>query len=177
MKYALVFIAAVLMASCSPSKRYYTSEIDRKAAWTGEELKKIQFFISGDIVLWRDVSGSEASITKGKIRMVNGRKVEEIVIKKGTPGMYLFSPEKDHYAIGFDAADDNKYLVFGPARQVNGRYVLLAKEWGRNGGKVTYGDKVYQTGSESAYAFLLVDMDHRSKTKVTSENATGRKVQ
>ncbi len=109
--------------------------------------------------------------------MVDGREVEEIVIKKGTPGAFLFSPQKNHYAVSFDNNDDSKYLIFGPSEKVNGRYVLLAKDWDRRFGKVTYGDKVYKTTNESAFAYLMVDVDKTRRTKVSTTKAPGRKVE
>ena len=108
--------------------------------------------------------------------MVDGREVEEIIIKKGTPGAYLFSPQKNHLAIGFEGNDDSKYLIFGPSEKVNGRFVLLAKDWDRRYGKVTYGNNVYRTTSESAFAYLMADMHKTKSTKVSSTKASGRKV-
>lgn len=176
MRLPVFIFFTLLLASCSPSLKYYTSELDRKAGWSESELRKIQFYISDDIVLWRDISKGETEVIKGKIKMVDGRRVEEVVIKRGTPGTYLFTTGKEHYAIGFDSTDDNKYLIFGPSDQVNGRYVLLAREWGARRGKVTYGEKIYETAANSAYSYLLVDVDRKAKTKVSSESPGGRKV-
>ncbi len=174
----VVFSLVVLfLSSCAPSLKYYTKEIHDDSRWSDSELGKIQFYLSNDIFLWRDVNRGESVITNGKIKMVDGREVEEIVIKKGTPGAFLFSPQKNHYAVSFDNNDDSKYLIFGPSEKVNGRYVLLAKDWDRRFGKVTYGDKVYKTTNESAFAYLMVDVDKTRRTKVNTTKAPGRKVE
>jgi len=174
----VVFSLVVLfLTSCAPSLKYYTKEIHDDSRWSDSELGKIQFYLSNDIFLWRDVNRGESVITNGKIKMVDGREVEEIVIKKGTPGAFLFSPQKNHYAVSFDNNDDSKYLIFGPSEKVNGRYVLLAKDWDRRFGKVTYGDKVYKTTNESAFAYLMVDVDKTRRTKVSTTKAPGRKVE
>ena len=174
----VVFSLVVLfLASCAPSLKYYTKEIHDDSRWSDSELGKIQFYLSNDIFLWRDVNRGESVITNGKIKMVDGREVEEIVIKKGTPGAFLFSPQKNHYAVSFDNNDDSKYLIFGPSEKVNGRYVLLAKDWDRRFGKVTYGDKVYKTTNESAFAYLMVDGGRTRRTKVSTTKALGRKVE
>lgn len=174
----VVFSLVVLfLASCAPSLKYYTKEIHDDSRWSDSELGKIQFYLSNDIFLWRDVNRGESVITNGKIKMVDGREVEEIVIKKGTPGAFLFSPQKNHYAVSFDNNDDSKYLIFGPSEKVNGRYVLLAKDWDRRFGKVTYGDKVYKTTNESAFTYLMVDVDKTRRTKVSTTKAPGRKVE
>jgi hypothetical protein len=173
---ALAFVF-LFLASCAPTLKYYTKDIHDDSRWSDSELSKIQFYISNDIFLWRDISKGESVITNGKIKMVDGREVEEVIIKKGTPGVFLFSPQKNQYAISFDANDDTKYLIFGPSEKVNGRYVLLAKDWDRRFGKVTYGDKVYRTTNESAFAYLMVNVDKIRSTKVSSTKASGRKVE
>ncbi len=162
--------------SCAPSLKYYTKDLHDDFRWSDSELKKIQFYVSGDIVLWRDVTKGESVISNGKIKMVDGREVEEVIIKRGTKGAFLFSPQKNHYAIGFDATDDTKYLVFGPSEKVNNRYVLLAKDWDKRFGKVTYGDRSYRTSAESAFVYLMVDIDKTSRTKVSSDRPAGRDV-
>lgn len=172
---ALSFII-LFLTSCAPALKYYTKDIHDDSRWSDSELSKIQFYISNDIFLWRDISKGESVITNGKIKMVDGREVEEVIIKNGTPGAFLFSPQKNHYAIGFDANDDTKFLIFGPSEKVNGRYVLLAKDWDRRFGKVTYGDKVYRTTNESAFAYLMVNVDKTRSIKVSSTKASGRKV-
>lgn len=173
----LIFTFLILsIYSCAPSLDFYTKNIHDSNNWTDSELGKIQFYISNDIVLWRDVSQGDSKISEGKIKMVEGRKVEEVIISRGTPGAFVFSPQSKQYAISFDAQDDSKYLIFGPSDKVNGRYVLLAKEWDRRYGKVTYGNKVFSTSAESAFAYLMVDLRKSKITKVNRESPSGRRV-
>lgn len=176
MRVFIYFLVLVGLASCAPTYSYYTRDIHESANWDDAALSRVQFYISNDIVLWRDITKGESVVTNGKIKMVNGREVEEVVIKRGTPGVYLFSPQKKQYAISFDPNDDSKYLIFGPSVKVGERYVLLAKEWDRRFGKVTYGDQVYRTSAESAFAYLMVDISKTKSTRVTSERPSGRKV-
>jgi hypothetical protein len=174
---SLVFLATLFsFVSCAPSLSFYTKDIHETTQLDDSDLSKIQFYISDDILLWRDITKGESVIADGKIKMVEGREVEEIIIRKGTPGVYIFSPQNKQHAISFDPTDDNKFLIFGPSEKVNNRYVLLAKEWGKRYGKVTYGGKVYHTSSNSAYAYLMVDLSKSKGTKIKSEKPSGRKV-
>jgi hypothetical protein len=177
MRPVAISLIMILITSCAPSLRYYTKDLQDDSRWTDSALKKIQFYVSGDIFLWRDVTRGESVISNGKIKIIDGREVEEVVIKKGTPGIFLFSPKSNHYAISFDAKDKSAFLVFGPSEKVNNRYVLLAKEWATNYGKVTYGDKMYHTGAESAYVYLMVNVDRSGRTTVSRSAAGGRKVE
>jgi len=143
--------------------------------WDNDEIKRIQFYLSEDVILWRKLSDEDSRITKGKIRIENDSEVEEIIIKKNTPGVVLFIPKRNNFAVSFDNVEKN-YLMFGPNPKNKDKYVLLAKDWDRRKGKVTYGNQIYNTNSESAFAGLLVDIKKAKNTKYTSKTATGRRI-
>lgn len=172
---AMILAVFMTMTSCSKSLTPFTKEVYDEYGFSTEELKGIQFYLSRDIVLQREVSKSESKVTEGKIRLVNGRKVEEVVFKKGTPGVCVLEPKTERLAISFEA-EDHKFLMFGPNQKMNNRFVLLGKKWNRGLGKVTYDGKVYDTTSESAYSSLLVDLRHATRELRKSETAEGRRV-
>ncbi|MFZ1750928.1 MAG: hypothetical protein WAU01_12080 [Saprospiraceae bacterium] len=176
MKPIISTVLLLSMLSCAPSLRYYTKDIQQNARWSDQELKKIQFYVSNDIVLWRSSNKGSSSVDDGKISISKDKEAEEIVIRRGTKGVFVFSPQKNHYAISFDPKDENNFLVFGPSDQVNDRYVLLAKEWNNRTGKVTYGERVYNTPAESAFAFLMVDIKESRRSVVKTNQPSGRSV-
>jgi len=55
-------------------------------------------------------------------------------------------------------------------------YALLASEWKRNSGQVTYDGKKWSVTSDDAYATLLVDMRKIDKVSVNSRVAKGRPI-
>lgn len=175
-KWLLIFSVGLLMlSSCSKKLFYFTEEMKESNRWSEREIKRIQFYLSEDIVLVRSRRGSSSNIEDGKIKIKDKNKVEQIKFKKGTPGTALFLPKEDRIAISFEAGND-KYLMFGPNRKAKGRFVLLAKDWDRNIGKISYDGKVYETTSESAYAALLVQMSGDGDVTYKSRSAEGRKV-
>jgi hypothetical protein len=176
MRYLIFAVCILMIPACSQNLYYYTKAIHNDGRWSEAELKKIQFYVSNDIILWKQAQKGSSQVVDGKIKILKGKEVEEVVIKKGTPGVYVFSPQKNHYAISFDPKNDQKFLVFGPSEKTNGRYVLLAKEWDRDLGKVSYGNETYQTSAESAFVNLMVDMSKTKNTKIKSSNPSGRKV-
>lgn len=176
MKYLFFALISIGLISCSSSRLTpFTSKIYQENDWSGDELSSIQFYLSDDIVLWREAGKSDASIDNGKIRMVDGRRIEEVIFKEGTPGTVLFSPKYGHFAIGFEENEEN-FLMFGPSKKVGGRYVLLAKEWKKGKGKISYGGKVWNTYNESAFSTLLVDLKARKKTEYRSKTVGGRRI-
>lgn len=169
------FLGIFLLSSCGPTLKPFTQSMYEEYEWSERDLQNVQFYLSHDIVLTRKATGHETSIKEGKIRVKEGKKIEKVLIKRGTPGVLVFMPKKNRFAISFDH-DDDKYLMFGPDRKANGRFVLLAKDWKRNVGEMTYNNETYYTTSESALAHLLVDIKAAAKVKYSREQATGRKV-
>ncbi len=179
MKYSKIFLAsmacAFIISSCSPTLRPFTDDVYYEFGDSKEKLSKIQFYLSNDIVLYRDYGGKQSSIENGKIRIIDGRKIEEVIFKKGTPGVFVFSPKQERIAVSFEEGE-GRYLMFGPNDKVGGRFVLLAKEWKKRRGKVTYANETWNTTDASAYANLLVDLDKARRTKVSKTTVKGRKI-
>jgi len=179
MQYPKIFLVSIvcafILSSCSPTLRPFTDDIYNEFGHSKEKLSKIQFYLSNDIVLYRDFGGKKSSIENGKIRIIDGREIEEVVFKKGTPGVFVFTPKQNRIAISFEEGE-GKYLIFGPNDKVGGRFVLLAKEWKKKRGKVTYANETWNTTNASAYANLMVDLDKARRTKVSKKTVKGRKI-
>lgn len=169
-------MALFVITSCSKNLTPMTEGMVREMDWNDEEFKRIQFYLSDDIVLRREARSGDASIREGKIKVRNGRKVEEIIFEKGTPGVFVFSPNGENVAISFEEGGDERYLMFGPNPKFKDRYVLLAKDWSRSNGKITYDGNVYSTSTQSAFAALMVDLERARNSTVKSRRAKGRTV-
>ncbi len=171
----LVLLGFFTLNSCSSRLSHFTQDLYKEQNWTEEDLKKIQFYVSKDIKLKRQLTGGSSEIVSGKIKVENGRKVEVVVIPKGTPGVFVFSPKEERLGISFEDSD-KRFLMFGPSPRNNDRFVLLASDWKRSGGDVTYDGKTWRVDEDAAYAALLVDLRKYQKTDVEARTAKGRKV-
>jgi len=163
--------------SCSPTLSPFTERLVEENRWSERDLKKIQFYLSEDIVLTRELGGSASEIISGEIKMINGRRVEQVIMKKGTAGVLMFSPKQERMAVSFEEGGDERYLMFGSNSKAKGHYLLLAKEWNRRIGKVTYEGKLYRVQGKSAYAGLMVDLKRLNKTIYDARRASGRTVE
>jgi hypothetical protein len=170
-------LIACLGTSCSPILHPFTANTLRDVSNSDDNLKKIQFYLSEDVVIYRDATHAKGDIIAGKIKIVQGREVEEVRIRRGTPGVFLFRVKDDKFAVSFDEGNDKRYLTFGPNPKRGGTYVLLATDWQDRQGKVHYDEKVYWAAGASAFAALMVDLDKVRRTETLSRVAGGRKVQ
>ena len=77
----LIFLSFIFLGliACSPTLTPFSQKLYDDQKWSLEELQKIQFYLSDDIVLYRKVASGETTIKNGKIKMVNGEKIEEIL--------------------------------------------------------------------------------------------------
>jgi hypothetical protein len=173
---SILLIGLVFTLTSCQSYQMLTQDMVDQYNWSEGELKQIQFYSSEDIVLRQVQRGKKTSIEDGEVNVQTGKEVREIVIKKGTQGVMLFQPSKNQIAVSFDAEDDSKFLIFGPNPKADGRYLLLASQWDKRKGKVTYGNTKYYVDANRLLSGLLIDIKRQDTTKFNSKQAKGRKV-
>lgn len=169
-------VLVLLLSSCGPTLSPFTQQLYEENNWTKSELQRIQFYLSNDIVLYRELEGGKSEIVQGEIKIVNGRKREQITFQRGTPGVFMFSPKTNRFAVSFEDGGDERFLVFGPNPNAGNRYVLLASDWNRRQGVVTYAGQKWAVDSDAAYTALMVDLDRLQRTDVNTRVASGRRV-
>jgi hypothetical protein len=162
---------------CGPTLMPFTQKLYEENRWSDAELKNIQFYVSRDIILWREATEGSSKIAQGKIKVVKGRRVEELRIRRGTPGVFIFSPKDNRFAVSFESDSDQRYLMFGPNPKRQNTYVLLASDWKGTTGSITYDNTTYYTDANSGMAALLVDLDRNVRTSYKSRVAKGRTIE
>ena len=173
MKYTFSFLLALMLFGCA-SKKPYTQEIQQNLKLTETELKQIQFYISDDIILNRAEREGKMETSGGEVILKDDQKVEQVIIKAGTPGVVEKVISNDKIAVAFEEGD-SKFLVFG-STGVKGSFKLLAEEWKNGRGKVKYGKDVYITSRGSGEAILKIKIKNLNSYKKEQHIAKGKKV-
>jgi hypothetical protein len=179
----LIFLSAILFTSCSTSRMYLTVETRQQIEKANITLNQLQFYNSEEIVLIRQLSKEDIGVDKGKIKIENGKQVEEVIIPRNTPGVCELFDEKT-LKISFETGD-GKQIPFLVERR-NGvvaegsNFKIGAKEWvtterGNKVGKVDYDGKVF-TLIRGFNSRLLVDKDMLNKVDRDTRVAKGRKL-
>jgi len=173
-KYIAFALLVIGVSSCGPKLRPFTDRMYVNSGFSENELKRIQFYVSNDIVLQRRIDGSKARIESGKIKVIDGAQYEEVIIRRNTPGVFSFQADGEDIAVSFEGKPSVNYLIFGPSRRRNGEYVLRAAKWERDYGVITYMGTQYTTPASSAFASLMVDVrgNNRSTTRVRRASGT-----
>ena len=55
---------------CGPTLMPFTQKLYEENRWSDAELKNIQFYVSRDIILWREATEGSSKIAQGKIKLV-----------------------------------------------------------------------------------------------------------
>ena len=169
-------LAVLLLVACSPRLTTLDSAVKQQNDWTEQELSRIQFYLSKDLVLTRERSSGSTAIVEGRVRVKDGRNVEELVFERGTPGVVLFQTAEGQLALGFDSRRDDRFLMFGPNPRRGNEYTLLAKSAGRYSGTVTYDKKEWNVSVANADVHLLFDMRRSGRTKRRTQSVGGRRL-
>ena len=176
----LFTIVTVALTSCS-QKVYFTKETKEKLEAKGVDLKKIQYYNSETVVLLREIKEEEIKVAEGKVRIENGKNVEEIIIKRNTPGVFSEANTGNTMMVQFEKGN-NKILPFISSKDYSGRkniYELGSLDVVNSGGNrlavVNYDDKKYSIvyGNNAA---LLIDKSVLVKEERKTRVAEGVKV-
>jgi hypothetical protein len=171
----LVAILALTLGSCK-NLVPYSDALKTKYNLSDDQLKHVQFYVSDPIVLQRKItSANSTEVTAGKIKVINGEQVEEVIVPPGTKGV-LVKNNEGKLEISFEKGDDY-FLRFGSNPGRNNAFVLLASDWKGKVGVVTYAGNKYTTSPESADALLLIDIHKIQKYQKDERVAKGRKAQ
>ena len=175
MRKTILFVALIAFLSSCKNLVPYTDAMKNKYGWTDEQIRRIQFYVSHDIVLHREMTKGSTDIVQGKIKTIHGSKVDEVIIPAGTKGIVTDIPNNKKLLVSFEVSDDN-YLSFGVNPNASDRFVLLASDWKNEMGKVHYAGNEYYTDPDSKYASLLVDLRKIENMEVKQHVAKGRTV-
>ena len=170
----LFFVAGFLFTSCA-SKLPFTQDARKKYNMSDAILKKVQFYNSRDIILYRANSEAGLAIENGEVVVSSSNNEDQVIIKAGTQGAFVQSLGSDKISVRFELGD-GKYLLFGGEGNYKGRYTLLYKAEGNGKGSVTYHSEKYLIKPESASAYLEFKLKKLNSYKRESRVATGVKV-
>ena len=135
----------------------------------GIDLSKIQYYNSKSIILKRVVSSKETEILSGTVTMQNGQMIEEIEIKKNTPGVLVNSTHNQMH-IKFEPGNQKEnFLVFELASDK--KFNLVHSK-----GKVNYHQGVYRTIITQPYPELLIKKKSSRAVTYKKRKAEGVKI-
>lgn len=182
-----ILLAILIAGSLTACKVTFTSSVRSTIEAKELDLKKIQYYNSQKIILRRILTSEEAGIASGKVSIQNGLRIEEIQIKKNTPGVCDKILDRELH-IRFEE-NKGQYLVFkqGPYGDYRLESDWTTKNDYKSGsseytffntykGQVQYGDEIYYI-STSTLPKLKIKKSESSSVSKQTRVATGVKVE
>lgn len=169
-------LGAITIISSCQSTTPFTNSVRTQYNLDEAKLKKMQFYVSSDIILQRGERGenSQELDGDGKLVVSSSASLDEVLVDGKTPGVCVKVLPGNKLAISFFASDD-QYLVFGDPKN-RGRYNLMGAEWKNGKGKINFGGKVYYIMPGGAGAYLKFEMKKVKDYNTTTKKAKGRTI-
>lgn len=186
-----IALACCALAACA--KPALTDVVRQQYGLTAEDVRKMQLFTSEQIVLRREVGGQEKVSEKSGLALVDGTRIEEVVIPRHTPCVAL-RVEGDYILAGFSPSHPERALWFGikqsaaDAPSGGRRFELVQLEndpfepppFQPRFSKtflVTYAGRKYHLADAAMWnAHLVYDLDESSKREKLQEEPPGWRI-
>ena len=168
--------AFLLFVACSSTRVPVTYDLIKRYGLKPEELKNLQYYVSEEITLRREVESGDREVSQYRLKTREGKLIEEIVVKSSTPAIAVGVGENT-LALSFEQGQS---LTFGSdpkyRRRWQGKYTLFAREWRGGVGVVNYAGKSYMAVEDSGDAYLMIDMDSLENVVHRRRVLEGRKL-
>ena len=167
MKTIYIILIAIVLTSCS-DKVLFTLSVRNDLISKGVDLTKIQFYNDRLFTLERDLSNSKISITSGKVKQLNGKRINVIAFSQFTPGI-LISESNNRNEVAFESGE-GRNLSFSLNTR-DGTYQLSAF----NNEVIPYLGELYQITSKYDVK-LMISKSSLNSIKYERTRAKGIKV-
>jgi hypothetical protein len=153
---ASLIIPLIGISGCASGRIPFTQHLRNRYGLEEGDLRKLQYYVSGDITLQRGFRHEEGEIS-GTHRLVQKEEgvVEEVFIAAGTPGIAT-EVGPTSLAVSFEPG---RSLAFGSPpddRDPERKYTLSARRWEDYYGELDYDDKTYFAVKGSGHVWLEV---------------------
>ncbi|HEY6097712.1 MAG TPA: hypothetical protein VIU83_06605 [Candidatus Deferrimicrobium sp.] len=171
---AAVLVALFALSACAGERIPFTQNLRDQYRLEGEDLKKLQYFISSDVTLQREFLREEGVVSKThKLVFKEGGYFEEVFIAAGTPGI-VTEVNPTSLAVSFEPGGS---LFFGSPssdRDPERKYKLSAKRWTDYYGELFYDNKIYYAVKGSGQVYLEVGTESLDAVEKKKKILPGR---
>jgi hypothetical protein len=177
MKTFIALSLLILVVSCGVKVPYTNDIRDEFGLDSEKEVKKVQFFTSGTVILEKSKSSGNQGTSESGALVTNSSKEENrVIIPINTKCVFEGFGPNGELIIRFETGV-GKTLTFAarPGQQTS-KYYLVADWSSQKGGELKYGNETYVTASSSGNAHLMVVLKKLQRTKRKDRIVKGMKV-
>ncbi|MFN8398087.1 MAG: hypothetical protein U0176_25950 [Bacteroidia bacterium] len=162
----------LIFTSCKP-KNVFLETNRVQLDTSGVALKQVQFYNDKAIILRRKAqTDGEVSESGGRMIEVDGEAVQEILIKKGTPGV-ITGEQNGKYLVRFERGDGKVIRFY---KNSKGAFQIDADKWVNRKGLITYAGLDFIIEEESNDCLLMFRENKRFSSTSEMKTAKGLKI-
>jgi len=178
MKYLFLVMVSIMIMGCSQKVEHtsFSSDIVNKYALDDFDMKNIQFFVSNDIILYKEKAVDASSVIDGKLVVNQSQHSNVIKIEAGTPCVVVCS-SSHQIKVSFDNGIELTFL--NPHKKCckkNTKYYLAANKVKNGVATVDILGETYIVQQKSAFAYLTIEKEYFEESDKNSLIAEGRVV-
>ncbi len=185
LKSVLVLAFLGILSGCSSSRRMskayvpFTSQMKQRLERDSIDIKKVQFYIDQKLILSRYLDNEKAEVHSGKVRLENGKYINEVIIPPFTPGV-CEDIQSGNLMISFEKGSSDLGFGFGSGYTAN-TYVLYGYDWKNGTAVVNFDNKKFRvrcaTCPDFAMTRLLIKKNVVDKVEKKTHVLSGNKVE
>lgn len=177
MKTIIAFSLLILFASCGVKVPYTNDIRDEFGLDSEKEVKKVQFYTSGTVILEKSKSSGNQGTSESGALVTNSSKEEDrIIIPINTKCIFEGFGPNGELIIRFETGVAKTLTFAARPGQQTSKYYLVADWSSQKGGELKYGNETYVTASSSGNAHLMVVLKKLQRTKRKDRIVKGMKV-
>ncbi len=168
----LGLLGLMLFVSSCTSRVFYTQDYRTKVEKANIDPQKLQFYNDKEFLIRRRTSSKEVKSAEGVVSTVEGTRVQDIRIRRGTP-CRVDSVAGNFYWVRFEIGDGNVIKFYKNSFDY---YQIAATKWVRGRGAISYGDRDCEIERVGNDCLLLVKNYQKFRDKTDKKYAKGFKV-
>jgi hypothetical protein len=180
----LVLVSLAILSGCSSSRRMsreyvpFTSQLKQRLERDSIDIRKVQFYVDQKLILSRYLDDEKAQVSSGKVRLENGKYINEVIVKPFTPGV-CEDIQNGNLMISFEKGSSDMGFGLGSGYTANA-YVLYGYDWRNGTALVTFDNKKFRVRcgacTDVAMTRLLIKKNVVDKVEKKTHVLSGNKV-
>lgn len=172
----LAVVTLTLLGSCG-MKVPLTKAIKQEYNLDEAALRKVQFYVSSEIILQQESKkGSAGTTSDGTLVSTSANEKSRLIILPRTKCVFEEYVDSNTIVIRFENGATRTISFATRPNMENGKYYFLA-EWEQGkGGRIQYDNQVYYATPSSASAYIMVKVKRSQRTKRKDRRVKGMKV-
>ena len=174
-----------ILSGCSSSRKMsrdyvpFTSQLKQRLERDSIDIKKVQFYVDQKLILSRYLDDEKAQVTSGKVRLENGKYINEVIVPPFTPGV-CEDIQNGNLMISFEKGSSDMGFGLGSGYTAN-TYVLYGYDWRNGTAVVNFDNKKFRvrcaTCTDVAITRLLIKKNVVDKVEKKTHVLSGNKVE